>query len=290
VGFLGAMAFMGWLAYRLEDVNAGLALAGPLAGVGLAWLWALSAAPQWVRFGPTSLTLRRWWKTTCLTYAEITAFTRSYPFITLHTADRRVRLYKLHANDDARLLQALEQVVPIAQQFREQRLLAEFPIVLQGKVGAPLLTALIGLGLLTFGSVTIWWTWAGTAISNLTASLCSGLVGLFCATFGLLFLYLTMWTYPRRVVFTSEQMTQHFLLHTNVQPMTGVTTFQPGYELRSVRGVARKLYAITFVYDNGDSFHWIPREFYFPIDYLDVVEAQLAQDLTKQLSRAYLGE
>jgi hypothetical protein len=288
VVFLGAMAFIGWLAYRLEGVSVGLALAGPLAGAGLAWLWALSAAPQWARFGPSSLTLRRWWNTTCLTYAEITAVTRSYAFITLHTADRRVRLYKLHANDDARLLQALEQVVPIAQQSREQRLLAEFPIVLHGRGGAVWLTALIGLGLMAFGSVAIWWTWAGTAVSNLTASLCSGLVGLLCAAYGLLFLYLTLWTYPGRVVFTSDQMTQHFLLHTNVQPMTGVTAFQPSYELRSVRGVRRKLYAVTFLYENGDSFRWIPNEFYFPIDYLDAVEAQLAQELTERLRRAYL--
>ncbi len=290
--FLGMMAFVGWQAYWLEDVSTGLALGVLLVSVGLVWLWALSAAPQWVRFGPSSLTLRRWWRTTCLTYAEITAVTRSYVFITLHTANRPVRLYKLYANDDARLLQALEQVVPVAQQSRAQRLLAEFPIVLQGKVGAAWLTALIGLGLMAFGSATIWWTWTGTgtAVQDLTASLCRGLIGLLCAAFGLLFLYLTLWTYPWRVVFTSDQRTQRFLLHTNVQPMTGVTAFQPGYELRTVRGVERKLYAITFVYDNGDSFHWIPSDFYFPIDYLDAVEAQRVQELTQQLSRAYLGE
>lgn len=266
----------------------GLVLLGPLLGVGLYWLLALATAPQKVEFAAASLTIHRWIGSKTIPYEMITAVTQSYPFITLHTVQGTIRLHKLYANDDARLMRAFETYVPAAQQARATRLTHPFPIILKGKIVAPLITFLMGAGLLAFGLMAVWnGITHSIPVETPTFML---LFGLMSAAFGLLFVYLVLWTYPYRTIFTTEQMAQQFILHTLVQPMQGVVRFETGHEIRTVRGVSRRVYSITFIYQDGTTYRWIPNEFYFPMDYVDNAAANLATDLTAQLRHAYLSE
>lgn len=265
----------------------GLVLLGPLLGVGLYWLLALATAPQKVAFAAASLTIHRWIGSKTIPYEIITAVTQSYPFITLHTSQGATRLHKLFANDDARLMQAFETYVPAAQQARAARLTHPFPIILKGKIVAPLITFLMGAGLLAFGLMAVWnGITHSIPVETPTFML---LFGLMSAAFGLLFVYLVLWTWPYRTVFTATQMTEQFLFRTHTQPMHRITGFDMGYEIRTVRSIPRHLYHITFVYEDGSTHKWSPNEFYFPMDYVDSAAANLATDLTAQLRHAYLG-
>lgn len=282
------LAFISWMAYQYEGATMGLVLLGPLLGVGLYWLLALATAPQKVAFAAAALTIHRWTGNKTIPYEIITTITQSYPFITLHTVQGTIRLHKLYANDDARLMRALETYVPAAQQARAARLTHPFPIILKGKIVAPLITFLMGAGLLAFGLMAVWnGITHSIPVETPTFML---LFGLMSAAFGLLFVYLVLWTYPYRTIFTTEQMTQQFILHTLVQPMQGVVRFETGHEIRAVRGVSRRVYSITFTYQDDTTYRWIPNEFYFPMDYVDNAAANLATDLTAQLRHAYLGE
>jgi hypothetical protein len=199
-----------------------------------------------------------------------------------------LHLYKLFANDDARIIQALETYVPAAREAHIRRLAVGLPIILTGKAAIPIVTALMGLILLAFGLAAFAYAVLNPAELDTFQRIFMPIIGLVSAASGLLFLYLLLWTYPRRTVFTAGQMTQHFLLHTLIQPMSDVIDFQPGHEIRTVRGIPRQLYTITFNYANGESFKWIPDEFYFPMDYVDAAAAYQAADLTEQLRCAYL--
>lgn len=282
------MAFIGWMAYQDEGVTMGLVLMGPLFGVGLYWLLALATAPQKVVFAAATLTLHRWIGTKTIPYETITAVTQSYPFITLHTDQGAVRLHKLYANDDARLMRAFETHIPAAQQARAARLNSSFPIILKGKVVVPWITLLIGIVMLVVGVIAVWN--GVTQAVPVEAPLGMILFGLISAPFGLLFVYLVLWTYPRRTIFTAEQMIEQFLLRTHIQPMSHIAGFDMGHEIRTVRSIPRRLYTITFVYQNGSTYQWIPNEFYFPMDYVDNAAANLTTDLTEQLRHAYLGD
>lgn len=266
----------------------GLVLLGPLLGVGLYWLLALATAPQKVAFAAASLTIHRWIGTKTIPYQTITAVTQSYPFITLHTDQGTIRLHKLYANDDARLMRALETYVPAAQQARAARLSTPFPIILKGKIATPLITLAIGIVMLVVGVMAVW----NGFIQSVPVEAPLGMIlfGLISAPFGLLFVYLVLWTYPHHTIFTAEQMTEQFLFRTHTQPMHRITGFDMGYEIRTVRSIPRHLYHITFVYEDGSTYKWAPNEFYFPMDYVDSAAANLATDLTAQLHHAYLGE
>jgi hypothetical protein len=282
------LALIGWLAYRQEGETMGLILMGPLLGVGLYWLFALATAPQKVEFAAASLTIHRWIGTKTIPYTTITAVTQSYPFITLHTEQGPIRLHKLYANDDARLMRAFETHVPAAQQARAARLIHPFPLVLKGKILVPFITFFMGAGLLAFGFIAIW---NGITQSvPVEAPLGMILFGLISAPFGLLFIYLVLWTWPYRTVFAATQMTERFLLHTHTQLMQFIVDFDMGYEIRTVRSIPRRLYHITFVYQDGSTYQWTPNEFYFPMDYVDNAAANLTTDLTEQLRHAYLDD
>ena len=284
----GGLAFIGWMAYRQEGAAIGVVVMGPLLGVGLYWLFALATSPQKVEFAAASLTIHRWVGTKTIPYAAITAVTQSYPFITLHTEQGTIRLHKLFANDDARLMQAFETYVPAAQQARAARLMHPLPLVLKGKILIPLITFFIGAGLLAFGFMAIW---NGITRSiPVEAPLFMLLFGLISGALGLLFVYLVLWTYPYRTIFTATQMTERFLLHTHTQPMHSIAGFAMGHEIRTVRNIPRRLYHITFVYQDGSTYQWTPNAFYFPMDYVDNAAANLTTDLTEQLRHAYLGD
>ncbi|MBK9049664.1 MAG: hypothetical protein IPL78_01715 [Chloroflexi bacterium] len=284
----GGLALIGWLAYRQEGETMGLILMWPLLGVGLYWLLALATSPQKVEFAAASLTIHRWVGTKTIPYTTITAVTQSYPFITLHTVQGTIRLHKLYANDDARLMRAFETHIPAAQQARAARLTHPLPLVLKGKILVPFITFFMGAGLLAFGLIAIW---NGITRSiPVEAPLGMILFGLISAPFGLLFIYLVLWTWPYRTVFTATQMTERFLLHTHTQPMQFIVDFDMGYEIRTVRSIPRRLYHITFVYQDGSTYQWTPNEFYFPMDYVDNAAANLTTDLTAQLRHAYLDD
>lgn len=284
----GGIAFIGWMAYRVEGFQFGLVIMVPILVVGLYWLIALALAPQSVRFEAVHLTIRRWIGTKIIPYDEVLSVSQSYPFISIKTQIGTVRLHKLFANDDAKLINALEKYVPALIQARTQRLAGNFPIILKGKLVATLFTALNGIILLVFGIGTFWYAATGLSESDTDQQIFLFLMGLASAGLGILFIYMLLWTYPYRTTFTPNQMTQQFLLRATVQPMNGVVNFQSGYEVRTIRGRQRQVYHIAFIYANGNTFKWIPEEFYFPIDYVDAAAANLVTDLTEQLHRAYL--
>lgn len=286
----GGLAFIGWMAYRVERAALGLVVMWPCLLIGLYWLVALAAAPQTVRFDAEHLTIRRWLGRRTLTYANITAVHTSYALITLKTVSQTVRLHKLFANDDAILMQALETYVPVAQQARATRLARALPIVLTGRGWfAPLFTALSGLGLLAFGPVATSYALTSSAEPDVAQRLVVGALGVLSIGLGLLCLYWVLWAFPHRTVFTTEAFTQYFLMRTTTQSMRAVVDFQLGYDVRPVRGIARRLYTITLVYGDGATFKWIPNEFYFPMDYPEAAAAHLAAELAEQLRRAYLS-
>lgn len=292
ISLLGALTFLGiavisWLAYRVEGAQFGLVLLWPMLGIGLGWLIALAAAPQSVRFGPDHLTVQRWLGLKKMPYTTITAVVQTWPFIMLRAGTHTLYLPQLFANDDAKLKQALEAHVPVAQQARAQRLARGLPIVLTGKIAAPLLMTLSGLGLLAFGVGS-----GGYALFNPIEQQGLDRIGLLLFSLvsvilGASLVYLLLWTYPYRTTFTLAYMTQHFLARTTTQPMQGVVGFQAGYTSRIMRGIPRRVYHITFTYANGTTFRWTPHEFSFPIDYVEAEAAGFVNELTDQLRRAY---
>lgn len=283
------MAFIGWMAYRQEEAAFGLAAAGVTLGIGAYLLFALATSPQWVRFEQDGLVVQRWIGRQRIAYESITAVSPAYTHITITTQNGKVRLHKLFANDDARLVNALETHVPALQQRRAARLSATFPIVVTDKPTAPIFSGIVGLALAGFGAFTLWYAITGPDPIDAFQRWVMPMMGLLSLFFGGLFLYLLLWNYPRRTVFTAAQMRQHFLLRTTVQPMQGIIAFEPGHEVRTVRGVPRQVHHIVFRYDDGRSYKWVPGEFSFPVDYIDAYEAGRVAELTQQLRRAYLA-
>lgn len=283
------MAFIGWMAYRQEGAVFGLAAAGVALGIGAYLLFALATSPQWVRFEQHALVVQRWIGRQRIAYESITAVSPAYTHITITTQDGKVRLHKLFANDDARLINALETHIPALQQHRAARLSATFPIVVTVKPTAPILSGIVGLALAGFGAFTLWYAITGPDPMDAFQRWVMPIMGLLSLFFGGLFLYLLLWNYPRRTVFTAAQMRQHFLLRTAVQPMQSIIAFEPGHEVRKVRGVPRQVHHIVFRYDDGRSYKWVPGEFSFPVDYIDAYEAGRVAELTEQLRRAYLA-
>lgn len=283
------MAFIGWMAYTQEGDNFGRVMMGPTLAIGVYWLLALATAPAALQFGPDALTIRRWLGRKRVAYAEITAVSQTYAFIHIRTTTGAVRLHKLYANDDARFFAALEQHVPVGQQARTGRLQADFPLVITEKRTAVFFTVLIGLVLSGFGGMAIWFALTDPASLGDSSPWFAIGFGLLSLAFGLLFLYLVLWNYPRRTTFTANRMTRRFLLRTEKQPMQDVIAFTPGVETRTVRGVPRQLFHIAFTYKDGRSYQWIPGEFSFPVDYVDAYEANRVQELSAQLRRLYLS-
>lgn len=285
---LGGLAGLGWLAYALEGFELGFWLVWPLLGIGLYWLLALALAPQEVAFFTDRLTLRRWVGVHTILYDQIKGVSQSSAFITLTTHQGRVHLHKLFANDDAKLFLAFETYVPVARQARAHRLRGKLPITFQGKLAAPIFTSTAGLVLLAVGVSVGWYAFLQPTPANWVEGIAMLIFGLLSASLGALFLYLVLWTYPRRTIFTTTHLTQYFLVRTSVQPLTGLVAVQPGYKTQMVRGIPRRLYHIQFIYQDGTEYIWVPNAFQFPIDYLEAVEANLVNEWVGRLRQAYL--
>lgn len=292
---LWAMAGVGWMAWRTEGAHGGLVALAPLLAVGGGWLYALASAPYAVHFGLDALTVFRWRGQRRVRYADVRSIRETRLFIKLDTAQGTLRLHKLFANDDARLWDVLEKTVPIARQQRAARRDGGLPIVVYGKLSTALLTGGMGLGILGMGGVAFWQAIAARpgadSLNEASAPpLLLLVMGLLMALVGAFFLYLVLWRYCRRTVFVNrpdQAMTQCFLLRTVRRSMHGVVDFRPGYARRTVRGVPRRLYHITFVYADGATWQWIPDEFDFPLDYVDNRAALRVEDLCARLRRAY---
>ncbi len=281
-------AAIGWIAYWVEGATVGLGLMIPALGIGLYWLLALATAPQSVAFRADRLVIHRWTATQTIAYGSLVAVSQTHRYITLKTQTQTVHLHRLFAATDTHLYQALETYVPVAQQARAQRLAATLPIVFRGRRIAAIATAIGGLMLLLGGGVIGVSPWLTGTRLPLFEGVLMGLFGFTSIALGGLLLYLVLWTYPHRTVFTADRITQHYLMHTIVQPLGQVVDIQLGYELRTMRGVSRRLYGITFICGNGDRVPWIPNQFDFPMDYVDAVAAAVASDLTAQLRHGYL--
>lgn len=286
--FLFGFGGIGWQAFKLEGARFGLYAMLACLITGLYWLVVLGTAPQLVRFADGQLTVRRWLGVRTLRYAEIQAVQSGYGLIILRTRKGSIVLHKLHAQDDARILVALEHFVPAAQQAREERLSIGLPFVFRGRLGTATFTGLSGLMLMGVGIGALGYSLSGASRNDVSLRCFLPVFGLISTGLGALFIYLLLWTYPRRTIFTTQHMTQLFLLHTTVQPMVGVTAFEPGNTLRTVRGVPRRVHHITFRYNNGEEFRWAPGEFDFPVDYVDAAVVAQVNDLVEQLRRAYL--
>lgn len=283
----GGIAFLGWQVYRTEGTLGGLIVLIVMSAIGLYGLWALAASPQTVRFEADRLVVGRWIGTRTIGYAEIVAIAESYRIISIITQHGVLRLHKLFANDDARLMTALETYVPAARQAREERLSSGLPIVVRGGRAAPLLTGCGGMGMMIVGVLSGWYALDQASALDVGSLLFGVLFGLTSAGLGALLLYLLVWTYPRRTVFTADGLTQHFLLRTTTQSMRGVIDIRPGHEVRTVRSIPQRIYFITFHYADGGIFKWMPDEFDFPLNYVDAAARRHVNDLIEQLRRAY---
>ncbi|MDA0266863.1 MAG: hypothetical protein O3A14_07845 [Cyanobacteria bacterium] len=272
-------ALIGGIAYWFEDATVGLGLMIPALGIGLYGLLALALAPQSVTFHADRLIIRRWTRTQTLPYGAIAALSQTHRAITLTTQTQTLRLHKLFAATDTQLYQAFETYVPIAQRARARRLASPLPIVFQARRVAAWANGFGGLMTVAGGVVVGASPWLPGVELTLSEGIMMALFGLVSIAIGGLLLYLVLWTYPHRTVFTADHITQHFLTRTVVQPLEPVVDIQLGYASRTLRDVSRRLYQITFVCGNGDRLPWIPNEFDFPIDYVDAVAAVVATDL-----------
>lgn len=284
---LSGIAFVGWMAYRQEDVGWGLPAAVFMLALALFWLFALAASPQVVQFGQEHLIVRRWLGTARLAYQDISAVRQSRPFITLVTPDQTIRLYKLYANTDAKLMAALEEFVPVANADLEKRLYLALPFTFQsartGAIGIFIgMLLLLGGGIATFGFFV-----SETEIIEPWQWVCMPLFSLLSIGFGLMFLYMLVRNFPRKYVFTPSEIRLHYLFHTVRHPVRGLQAVQVKEDPRTVRGVPRTVYQLELEYTDELVVKLEPNGFGFPMDYIDAKAAQTTAELAAQIRNAY---
>ena len=284
--FFLLLAVLAFAAHRLEGFQAGLLAAIPLAAAGAYWLFALAAAPSRVQFDADQLTIQRWLGNLTLRYTDILAVSQSYPLITIETTNGRVRLHKLNANDDALLIKALETYVPSAREARARRLQAGFPIVLQGRLASPLFSAASGVILFGVAAMLIWSALTGNS-SEIPDWAFILLFSLACASLGAFLLVRVLRSFAYRTEFTAAQMTQFCLLRTIAQPMNGVTRIETGYQIRTFRNIPRRVYKLTFYYQNRHPFTWVPDEVDADFSNVDAAAQNRVNDLAEMLRFAY---
>jgi hypothetical protein len=281
------MAITGWLAYSQEEATLGLPIAVVMIGLSFLWLLAVAASPVVVQFGVEQLTVRRWLGTARLGYQDITAVRQSRAFITIVTPSRTLRLYKLYANSDAKLMTALEKYVHAAKAVQEKRLYPKLPFTFQnattGAVGI-----FVGMFLLLGGGIASF-AYLITEPESIEPLqwVCIPFFGLMSTGFGLMFLYMLFRQYPRRYIFTPSEIRLRYLFHSESHPTRGLQTVEVKEDHRTVRGVPRTVYQLVFHYEDGSTFMLEPNGFAFPMDYIDAKEAQITAELATQIRHAH---
>ncbi|MFZ0545665.1 MAG: hypothetical protein WAM60_09520 [Candidatus Promineifilaceae bacterium] len=284
--FLG-IAFLGWMAYLQEGVGWGLPAAVIMLALTAFWLFALAASPQLVQFGEDHLLIRRWLGTTKLAYQEISAVRQSRPFIILQIPRRTIRLYKLYANTDAKIMTALEKYVPAANTVQQERLRPSLPFTFQSaSTGA--FGTLVGMVLLLGGGIAtfVYLITEPDQVEGLQW-VCIPFFSFISTGFGLLFLYMLVRQYPRKYLFTPSEIRLQYLFHAVRHPAQGLRSVTVKESPRTVRGVPRNLYQLELAYANGATVLLEPNAFAFPMDYIDAKEAKRTADLAAQIRYAY---
>jgi len=284
------LAGIGLAAWRLEGFQAGLLAAIPLAGVGLYWLFALAAAPHTVHFSPDRLSIQRWLGDTTILYADIRGVRESYPLITIQTQTGDVALHKLNANDDALLLRALETHVPALSEARARRLRKSFPIEIQSGLFAPLFSTASGSVLIGVGAGLGRYGLAGAGGYPAEDWQFALLFGLGIASLGVFLLASVIGGYAKQTIFTAAQMTRVYLLRTSQQEMTGLTRIEIGHQIRTYRNIPRRIYTLTFHFEDREPFTWIPDEFAAGFTSIDAAAQNRVNDLAEMLRYAYLSK
>ncbi len=281
------MTFISWMAYTQEEVRWGLPTAVFMFLLGLLWLLALAATPIVVQFNQDHLVVRRWLGTSKMTYRDITAVQQSRPLITIISPEKTLRLYKLYANTDAKLMTALEKFVPVANAVQEKRLYPNLPFTFHsastGAVGI-----LVGMFLLLGGGIaSIVFLVTETEAIEPLQWVCLPLFGLMSIGFGLMFLYMLVRQYPRRYRFTPSEISLHYLFHKTRHPVKGLQAVKIKEDPRTVRGVPRTVYQLELIYVDSSTLLLEPNGFGFPMDYIDAKEKQITAELATQIRHAY---
>ena len=281
------MVFISWMAYTQEEVDWALPTAVIMLLLGLFWLLALAATPIVVQFRQDHLQVRRWLGTSKMMYRDITGVRQSRPFIILKTTEKTLRLYKLYANTDAKLMTALEKFVPVANAAQEKRLYPTLPFTFNSASTGPV-GVFVGMFILLGGGIAAFaYLITDTESIEPLQWVCVPLFGLMSVGFGLMFLYMLAREYPRKYVFTPSEIRIHYLFHAARHPVQGLQAVTIKEDPRTVRGVPRTVYQLNFQYADGSIVMLEPNGFGFPMDYIDAKEKQITAELTTQIRHAY---
>lgn len=289
-GMTVLMAFFGVMAYVDEGAEVGLYLALAFSAGAILWVVALVGSPYRVDFAGDHLRIFRWGRQERVDYASISGLTVSRRWIILRRSAGQgdVRLHKHHANVDARVVNALESLVPAARSQRAARLRRSLPFSVRNKWGFPLGMGIGGLIFLGVGGLTFTFAgqegiWSGEWFARVG-------MGMIFILFGLLFLYMVLWDAVLGFTFSADAIRVRYALRTATYPTAGIRAIRETVTHHSVRGVPRERHHIDLHYADGTVREVALNAASFPSDYIDAAEQAATAELAHALRTLYLPQ
>ncbi len=198
-----------------------------------------------VRVQDTAVTLHLLNRTHTIPYDDITAVHQSQLFIVIKTRYGRCYIER-SINQSAHLVAELKRRAPTLRRAAALYITNPLPRHLAGK---PTMF-LMGFGLFLLFAVMVF---GMTQFNNEggLGQIVGWLVALFCASLGLLLLYLTLFELPWRVTFASDQITLRCLLRQRRFATADLQTARVEQRMITHKGVTRPSYTMLLTFANG---------------------------------------
>ncbi len=245
--FLLWMFFLGlaWVSHA-SDARGILLVISLLTWPLLMWgILFLVLSAMRVQLQETAVTLHLRHHTQTILYDSITAVSQNRLFLIIHTTHGRYFIER-SIQRSPYLVAELKRRAPALRQAAVQYVTNPLPRHLTGKSSM----FLMGFGLfLVFGIVAVGIT---TVNDNETSGqMTRWLVGLFCAFFGLLMLYLALFEFPWRITFTTNQIRLRYVLRQRHFAAADLQDARVVQQMVTYKGVTRPSYSLRLTFANG---------------------------------------
>lgn len=262
---------------------------------GAVWLLALPLfgylalrANQTVTLAAAHLQVTGWLSARQIAFGDITRLRWRWGHLIVESSQAPLSLYFPIPNQLAQLETAIEQRAPLLLAARRQVQQGSFPLHINTRLSAPLLTILVGTILFGVGVAVLAYSLldpsaAGSRFDRLAQFLTAGLMLLFGALFVLRNLLGLIWRYT----FTADEISLRYTFWTRRYDPAHLQRLELVRRTEYVRGVPWDVFSLKCHFSDGRLLAVEPNAQNFPIDYVPERERRMLADLHAQLSQHY---